>query len=103
MCVDRLNPNRTELITYPPTPQLHPPIHLEERQRLDKVMAKLRAETAQGSVIALQEVSRGWAGHLHTFFARAGYHFVHCKSYAGWALERRCCLYGGGSCCPDPN
>lgn len=93
------------MITYPPpTPQLHPPIHLVERPRLDKVLAKLRAETAQGSVIALQEVSRGWAGHLHTFFARAGYHFVHCESYVGVGFfERRCCLYGGGSCCPNPN
>lgn len=60
--------------------QLHPPVHLEEKQRLEKVLAKLRTETQQGSVIALQEVSRGWAGQLHTFFARAGYHFVHCES-----------------------
>lgn len=57
-------------------------MHLEERPRLDKVLAKLKAETAQGSVIALQEVTRGWAGHLHTFFARAGYHFVHCELLA---------------------
>lgn len=62
-----------------PHTQLHPPVHLEEKQRLEKVLAKLRAETQQGSVIALQEVSRGWAGQLHTFFARAGYHFVHCE------------------------
>ena len=73
------------------TIQLHPSVHLEERPRLDKVLAKLRAETAQGSVIALQEVSRGWAGHLHTFFARAGYHFVHCTS---------CYLYLGASLVP---
>lgn len=70
-----------------PTTQLHPPALLEERPRLDKVLAKLRAETAQGSVIALQEVSRGWAGHLHTFFARAGYHFVHCAFVAGGAVR----------------
>lgn len=52
-------------------------MHLDEQERLQKILTKLEAEIAQGSVIALQEVSRAWAGHMHVFFARAGYHFVH--------------------------
>jgi hypothetical protein len=68
---------------FPPNPtpiiklQTHPVIHLDQEKRLNSVLAKLQAETQQGSVIALQEVSRTWAGHLHVFFAKAGYHFVH--------------------------
>lgn len=57
--------------------QAHPAVHLDEQERLQKILTKLEAETAQGAVIALQEISRAWAGHLHVFFARAGYHFVH--------------------------
>ncbi|KAM3575102.1 hypothetical protein VYU27_003015 [Nannochloropsis oceanica] len=55
----------------------HPAVHLNEQERLQKILTKLKAETVQGSVIALQEISRAWAGHLHVFFAREGYHFVH--------------------------
>ncbi len=55
----------------------HPVVHLDEKQRLAKVLAKLQAEIDKGAVIALQEVSRGWAGHFHELFAKAGYHFVH--------------------------
>lgn len=66
-------------LAWPPAliQQAHPAVHLDEQERLQKILTKLEAETAQGAVIALQEVSRAWAGHFHVFFARAGYHFVH--------------------------
>jgi exonuclease III len=36
----------------------------------------LDAEISKKAVICLQEVSTLWAGALHAYFAKAGYHFV---------------------------
>jgi len=67
------------LLRIPISFQAHPSIYLNEQERLEKILEKLEPEIAQGAVIALQEVSRAWAGHLHVFFSRAGYHFVHSE------------------------
>ena len=40
------------------------------------MLAKLDNETAQDSVICLQEVSTAWAGKMHVFFEQRGYTFV---------------------------
>ena len=53
---------------------LHPP------NRLAKLLAKLEPEMAKGAVIGLQEVSQKWAGQLHVFFAKRGYHMI-CSLY----------------------
>lgn len=49
---------------------LHPPT------RLARVLKKLKPECDACAVLCLQEVSRTWAGALHTFFAARDYHFV---------------------------
>ena len=49
---------------------LHPPT------RLARITEKLGPECDANAVICLQEVSRTWAGPLHTFFAARDYHFV---------------------------
>ena len=53
---------------------LHPP------NRLAKLLTKLEPEMAKGAVIGLQEVSQKWAGELHVFFAKRGYHMI-CSLY----------------------
>lgn len=52
------------------------PEHLDPKARLEKVLDKLSTEVDAGSIICLQEVSALWAGGLHTYFAKAGYHFI---------------------------
>merc|ERR1719265_202372 len=49
---------------------------LESDVRLRRVKAKLSLPTAQRAIVGLQEVSLEWAGDLHVFFARQGYHVV---------------------------
>ena len=56
------------------------PEDLDPPARLAKLKAKLEPEIAKGAVIGLQEVSQKWAGDLHVFFARRGYHVV-CSLY----------------------
>ncbi|KNC72902.1 hypothetical protein SARC_14539, partial [Sphaeroforma arctica JP610] len=50
--------------------------HLNQRNRIKKILAKLTPEIEKKSIICLQEVSRTYAGDLHVYFAERGYHFV---------------------------
>ena len=50
--------------------------NLEAPARLRRVLAKLEPETANESVICLQEISTAWAGKMHVFFEKRGYTFV---------------------------
>jgi len=52
------------------------PENLDPQTRLERVMEQLEAEVAAGSVIALQEVSRDWAGPLQIYFSQRGYEFT---------------------------
>jgi 2',5'-phosphodiesterase len=54
------------------------PDHLRAEQRLPVVLEKLEEQrTVQtNTIFCLQEVSREWAGELHTYFANCKYHFV---------------------------
>mmetsp|Transcript_8636 Transcript_8636/g.20795 ORF Transcript_8636/g.20795 Transcript_8636/m.20795 type:complete len:400 (+) Transcript_8636:81-1280(+) len=52
------------------------PEHLDPAARLPRVLAQLKVEMEQQSVIALQEISMDWTGQMHAFFAAEGYHFV---------------------------
>jgi 2',5'-phosphodiesterase len=52
------------------------PEDLDPPTRLKKTLVKLEDEMKKGAVIALQEVSQKWAGELHVFFAKRGYHLV---------------------------
>jgi hypothetical protein len=52
------------------------PANLDADTRYARVVARLGPEMERNAVICLQEVSREWAGRLHSFFAQRGYHFV---------------------------
>ena len=52
------------------------PGNLDAKARLERVKAKLDRQIASKAIICLQEVSTSWAGELHSYFAKAGYHFV---------------------------
>lgn len=50
--------------------------NLDPDTRYARVIARLGPEMERNAIICLQEVSREWAGKLHSFFAQRGYHFV---------------------------
>lgn len=52
------------------------PEHLEPAARLPSVLKRIDDEVKNNSVICLQEVTYNWAGSLHTYFAKQGYHMV---------------------------
>jgi hypothetical protein len=52
------------------------PADLDPETRYRRVLARLGPEMERNAVICLQEVSREWAGRLHSFFAQRGYHLV---------------------------
>ena len=63
------------------------PEDLDPETRYRRVLARLGPEMERNAVICLQEVSREWAGRLHSFFAQRGYHFVmdgYSKQPAGY-------------------
>jgi hypothetical protein len=63
------------------------PVDLDPETRYRRVLARLGPEMERNAVICLQEVSREWAGRLHSFFAQRGYHFVmdgYSKQPAGY-------------------
>lgn len=52
------------------------PDDLDAGTRLARVLAKLEEAVASQSVICLQELSLAWAGPMHSFFARRGFHMI---------------------------
>jgi mRNA deadenylase 3'-5' endonuclease subunit Ccr4 len=52
------------------------PDHLRAEQRLPVVLEKLEEQRNKHTIFCLQEVSREWAGELHTYFSNCNYHFV---------------------------
>lgn len=68
------------------------PSNLNSVTRLKRVLTKLEAPVAARSIICLQEVSLSWGGHLHSFFANRGFHFLlashgsYFNGYMGEAL-----------------
>jgi 2',5'-phosphodiesterase len=52
------------------------PTHLDPSARLKKIQANLQSELDSKAIICLQEVSTTWAGALHPYFNKAGYHFI---------------------------
>ncbi len=52
------------------------PEFLAPTHRLNILKQKLDKETDTKAVVCLQEVSTLWAGELHTYFSKKGYHFV---------------------------
>lgn len=49
------------------------PAHLDNRQRFQRILAKLEEPVANGAIIALQEVSAQWAGPLTCWFQNHSY------------------------------
>lgn len=52
------------------------PKNLDAETRYARVIARLGPEMERNAIICLQEVSRQWAGQLHSYFAQQGYYFV---------------------------
>lgn len=50
--------------------------HLLAPKRFLLLKKKLQTEIDKRSIICLQEVSNDWAGELHTFFSKQGYHIL---------------------------
>ena len=85
------SPVLAQVVTYnvlssslaPPTTFKHcDPRDLEGPVRLNRVLLKLEEPVRAGAIICLQEISLAWAGPLHGFFARRGFHLVYA-SYGG--------------------
>eukprot|EP00931_Biecheleriopsis_adriatica_P027889 TRINITY_DN16689_c0_g1_i1.p1 TRINITY_DN16689_c0_g1~~TRINITY_DN16689_c0_g1_i1.p1 ORF type:complete len:416 (-),score=68.80 TRINITY_DN16689_c0_g1_i1:115-1320(-) len=49
------------------------PADLDAKERLPKIIDRLKPAMAAGSVVGLQEVNLEWAGKLHAFFAENDY------------------------------
>jgi mRNA deadenylase 3'-5' endonuclease subunit Ccr4 len=52
------------------------PEYCDPQYRFQKLQEKLDKEIASNAVICLQEISTLWAGYLHPYFVKNGYHFV---------------------------
>lgn len=52
------------------------PEYCDPQYRFNKIKEKLDQEIASGSVICLQEISTLWAGYLHPYFVKNGYHLI---------------------------
>jgi 2',5'-phosphodiesterase len=55
---------------------------LDAQFRYQAMLKRLESEIESEAIICLQEVSMKWAGKLHPFFQRRGYHFV-MNNYGG--------------------
>lgn len=68
------------------------PADLDPHVRLERVLKKLQTPVSERAIICLQEVALSWAGPLHTFFAKHGFHVVlgtygsYFNGYMGVAL-----------------
>lgn len=64
--------------SHPPF-RLRDPADLDPDTRFDRLLTKLEPHVKRGAVIALQELSRDWAGRLHVFFRGQGYTMVNSQ------------------------
>ena len=60
------------------------PKNLKAENRYGKLTLKLEEQVKRRAVICLQEVSTSWAGRLHSYFQKEGYHFISSHYTKGW-------------------